>query len=106
MRISLPVAEAAAAGGRAGKHGKAITFLTPDDTAVYFDLKQVKIVDGHLPTHVFSLNCLRRYARMDSRNMMLHGANLDNSHLDVKVNFLFENFKHFSVFLKLTKSSK
>ncbi|CCD73318.2 uncharacterized protein CELE_R12B2.6 [Caenorhabditis elegans] len=43
---------------------------------------------------------------MDSRNMMLHGANLDNSHLDVKVNFLFENFKHFSVFLKLTKSSK
>nr|pir hypothetical protein F01F1.7 - Caenorhabditis elegans [Caenorhabditis elegans] len=35
--------------GRAGKHGKAITFLTPDDTAVYFDLKQVKIVTetGH-----------------------------------------------------------
>ncbi|CCD65989.1 putative ATP-dependent RNA helicase DDX23 [Caenorhabditis elegans] len=29
--------------GRAGKHGKAITFLTPDDTAVYFDLKQVLV---------------------------------------------------------------
>lgn len=26
--------------GRAGKHGKAITFLTPDDKDVYFDLKQ------------------------------------------------------------------
>ncbi|ULT99479.1 hypothetical protein L5515_003513 [Caenorhabditis briggsae] len=26
--------------GRAGKHGKAITFLTADDTAVYYDLKQ------------------------------------------------------------------
>ncbi|KAF1762374.1 hypothetical protein GCK72_010636 [Caenorhabditis remanei] len=27
--------------GRAGKHGKAITFLTQDDTAVFYDLKQV-----------------------------------------------------------------
>ena len=27
--------------GRAGKHGKAITFLTPDDNAVFYDLKQV-----------------------------------------------------------------
>ncbi|VDM69309.1 unnamed protein product [Strongylus vulgaris] len=25
---------------RAGKHGKAITFLTPDDSAVFYDLKQ------------------------------------------------------------------
>uniref|UniRef100_A0A1I7XJP3 Secreted protein n=1 Tax=Heterorhabditis bacteriophora TaxID=37862 RepID=A0A1I7XJP3_HETBA len=25
---------------RAGKHGKSITFLTPEDNAVYFDLKQ------------------------------------------------------------------
>ncbi|PAV83585.1 hypothetical protein WR25_26325 [Diploscapter pachys] len=29
--------------GRAGKHGKAITFLTPDDNAVFYDLKQVLI---------------------------------------------------------------
>ncbi|EPB66631.1 hypothetical protein ANCCEY_14275 [Ancylostoma ceylanicum] len=26
--------------GRAGKHGKSITFLTPDDSAVFYDLKQ------------------------------------------------------------------
>jgi ATP-dependent RNA helicase DDX23/PRP28 len=26
--------------GRAGKKGKAITLLTPDDTEVYYDLKQ------------------------------------------------------------------
>ncbi|RCN36834.1 hypothetical protein ANCCAN_17272 [Ancylostoma caninum] len=25
---------------RAGKHGKSITFLTPDDSAVFYDLKQ------------------------------------------------------------------
>ncbi|EYC42014.1 hypothetical protein Y032_0547g3271 [Ancylostoma ceylanicum] len=27
-------------GSRAGKHGKSITFLTPDDSAVFYDLKQ------------------------------------------------------------------
>ncbi|VDO66008.1 unnamed protein product [Onchocerca flexuosa] len=26
--------------GRAGKHGKAITFLTPEDKDVFYDLKQ------------------------------------------------------------------
>lgn len=29
--------------GRAGKSGMAITFLTPDDSAVYYDLKQLLI---------------------------------------------------------------
>ncbi|CAD6193001.1 unnamed protein product [Caenorhabditis auriculariae] len=35
--------------GRAGKHGKAITFLTPEDNAVFYDLKQL-LVDSPVST--------------------------------------------------------
>jgi ATP-dependent RNA helicase DDX23/PRP28 len=38
--------------GRAGKSGVAITFLTPEDTAVYYDLKQMLSASGRCPSEL------------------------------------------------------
>lgn len=35
--------------GRAGKSGVAITFLTPEDAPVYYDLKQMLAASGKCP---------------------------------------------------------